>query len=245
MKNRVILFSFGIIALLLSSACSSSPGRPSAASEVIAPNQIADFNVLYTQNCAGCHGVRGRDGAAIALADPVFLAITDDATIRRTAAKGVPGTPMPAFAQSAGGPLTDKQIDVLAGGVRSWAGAKTLQETNLPSYGAQADGDPKRGAGVFQTYCSSCHGPAGGGGKAGSIVDGSFLALVSNQELRMSVILGRPALGAPDWRNDIPGRPLSEQEISDVVAWLAAQRPEIPGQPYPISVMNRTTGEIR
>ena len=50
---------------------------------------------------------------------------------------------------------------------------------------------------------------------------------------------------APDWRNDISGRPLSEQEISDVVAWLAAQRPEIPGQPYPISAMERTTGGIR
>ena len=32
----------------------------------------------------------------------------------------------------------------------------------------------------------------------------------------------RPEQGAPDWRSDIPGRPLSEQEISDVVAWLAA-----------------------
>jgi cytochrome c oxidase cbb3-type subunit 3/ubiquinol-cytochrome c reductase cytochrome c subunit len=39
-------------------------------------------------------------------------------------------------------------------------------------------------------------------------------------------------LGAPDWRGDVPGHPMSAQEISDVVAWLAAQRPKLPGQPY-------------
>jgi mono/diheme cytochrome c family protein len=245
MMNRAILFTIATIALLFSTACDSYTTRPSAASEVTSPNQIADFDVLYTQNCAGCHGVGGKDGAAIALADPVFLAIADDATIRRIAANGVPGTPMPAFAQSAGGLLTDKQIDVLVHGIRSWADAKTLQGTSLPSYAALTAGDPQRGADVFRTYCSSCHSPDGSGGKAGSIVDGSFLALVSDQELRMNVIVGRPALGAPDWRNDIAGRPLSEQEISDVVAWLAAQRPEIPGQPYPISAMDRTTGGIR
>jgi len=30
--------------------------------------------------------------------------------------------------------------------------------------------------------------------------------------------------GLPDWREDIPGQPLTPQHISDVVAWLAARR---------------------
>jgi hypothetical protein len=63
-------------------------------------------------------------------------------------------------------------------------------------------------------------------------VDGSYLALVSDQNLRTTVIVGRPDMGAPDWRGDLPGKPLSEQDVSDVVAWLAAQRPLFPGQPY-------------
>jgi cytochrome c oxidase cbb3-type subunit III len=29
----------------------------------------------------------------------------------------------------------------------------------------------------------------------------------------------------PDWRNRIPNHPMSNQDISDVVAWLASQRP--------------------
>jgi hypothetical protein len=56
---------------------------------------------------------------------------------------------------------------------------------------------------------------------------------VSNQSLRTTVIVGRPELGAPDWRGNVPGRPMSDEEVSDVVAWLVAQRPEVPGQPYP------------
>lgn len=245
MSAKTLCLSLASGLLLVCGACSNSPGRPRAGSEVIAPNQIGDFKVLYSQNCAGCHGPGGQGGAAIALADPVFLAIADDAAIRRTAANGVPGTPMSAFAQSAGGPLTDKQIDVLVSGVRSWASPLAFRDATLPSYKAQAAGDPQRGAGVYRAYCSSCHGVDGRGGKASSIVDGSYLALVSDQDLRMSVILGRPGLGAPDWRGDIPGRPLSEQQISDVVAWLVAQRPAIPGQPYQTSSMNRATGGVQ
>ena len=97
----------------------AGPSQPD--SKVLPPDQLLDFKALYAQNCAGCHGSRGSRGAAIPLADPVFLAIADDDAIRRTASNGVPGTPMPAFAQSAGGMLTDKQIDAIVGGIRSWA----------------------------------------------------------------------------------------------------------------------------
>jgi len=74
-----------------------------------------------------------------------------------------------------------------------------------------------------------------GGNKASSIVDTAYLALVSDQELRTIVIAGRPELGAPDWRGDVEGRPMSAEEISDVVAWLSSHRAQFPGQPYTIS----------
>ena len=245
MKPVRYLCASAALGVMLLSSCSSPPGQPQKGSETLAPNEVLEFGTLYTENCAGCHGAEGRGGAAIALADPVFLAIADDAVIRRTATNGVPGTPMSAFAQSAGGMLTEKQIDALVRGIRSWAKPDALRGVTAPSFAAQAAGDPQRGANVYRTYCSSCHGVDGRGGKATSIVDGSYLALVSDQELRLNVILGRPAQGAPDWRGDIPGRPMSEQEISDVVAWLAAQRPAIPGQPYPNSAMDRGTGVVR
>ena len=246
MKHQPILVTLAIVALLACGACGSFSGvhRPELA--VVPPSQVVDFNALYGQNCAGCHGVGGKGGAAVALANPVFLAIADDTVIRRIASNGVPGTPMPAFAQSAGGMLTERQIDALVRGIRSWAKPNALRDTTPPPYAAPAPGDAQRGADAYRTYCFSCHGADGrGGSKASSIVDGSYLTLVSDQQLRTIVIAGRPELGAPDWRGDVEGRPMSPQDISDVVAWLSSQRPKFPGQPYPTVSINRVNGGSR
>jgi len=233
--------------LLLTTACSTpdiARGRPSANSISIPPDKVTDFSVLYARNCAGCHGADGRGGAAIGLGDPVYLAIADDATIRRVTAGGVPGTSMPAFAQASGGMLTDAQIDAVVSGIRTrWARPGVLHGAIAPPYAAQNPGDSKRGAGVFAVYCASCHGTDGRGGKASSVVDGSYLGLVSDQGLRTIVITGRPELDAPDWRGDVPGQPMSPQDVSDVVAWLAGQRPQFPGQPYSSAV--KREGGIR
>jgi mono/diheme cytochrome c family protein len=212
------------------------PDRPRVEPPFKAPDEILDFDALYAQNCSGCHGNNGRNGPATPVGDRTYLAIADDSVIRRATANGVSGTPMPPFAQSAGGMLTDKQVEVLVNGIRNrWATPRTQTGIGLPPYSA-AMGDPSRGAKAFSVYCASCHGENGTGGpKASSIVSGSFLALTSDQGLRTSVIVGHPEFGFPDWQNDMPGHPMSGQEISDVVAWMAAQRPKYPGQPYAVS----------
>jgi cytochrome c oxidase cbb3-type subunit 3 len=240
----LILPALGLCAIGLW-GCAGAPGRPGPGSVTIDPDEIADFGILYGQNCAGCHGLDAKGGAAIALGDPVYLAIADDSTLRRATASGVPETSMPAFAKSQGGMLTDKQIDIIVHGIRErWSKPDALRDANPPPYSSATPGDPSRGADIYTTYCSSCHGPGGRGGqKASSIVDGSFLALVSNQELRTIVIVGRPDLGAPDWRGNMPGNTMSAQDVSDVVAWLASLRPKFPGEPYPTA--DKSTGEIR
>jgi cytochrome c oxidase cbb3-type subunit III len=245
MKRQATFVTFALFAVMLCVSCSSAPGRPGPDSEVIPPDQIMEFDVLYASNCSACHGANGKGGAAVSLSDPVFLAIADDTAIRRVATDGVPGTPMPAFARSAGGMLSDKQINAIVSGIRSWVKPDALGGASPPPYAVQAAGDPQHGADVYTTYCSACHGPDGKGGKkASSIVNGSYLALVSDQDLRTNVIVGRPESGAPDWRGDVPGRPMSAQEISDVVAWMAAQRPKFPGQPYPKTSMDRAAGGL-
>jgi cytochrome c oxidase cbb3-type subunit 3 len=240
----LILGTLGLSAFAVC-GCVSAPGRPASGDTPIVPSEILDFNALYGANCAGCHGDNGKGGAAIAIADPVYLAIADDAVLRRATADGIPGTSMPAFAQSAGGMLTDKQVDVIVHGIRkNWAQPDAVHGANLPSYSSSESGDPSRGSFVYGEYCSSCHGAGGRGGQnASSIVDGSFLALLTDQELRTIVIVGRPDLGAPDWRGNIPGKPMSPQDVSDVVAWLASQRRKFPGQPYPNSA--KFMGDVR
>jgi cytochrome c oxidase cbb3-type subunit 3 len=234
MMREMLLAPWILVPLLATAACGTrdgAPVRPPADSQVIPPIKITDFSLLYAKNCAGCHGRDGKGGPAMALGDPLYLAIADDATITRVTSDGVPGTAMPAFAQHSGGMLTDGQIDAIVRGMRGrWAKPDVLRDADPPPHAAQGSGDPKRGSTVFGTYCSSCHGADGRAGRrASSIVDGSYLALVSDQNLRTFVIVGRPEMGAPDWRGDLPGKPMSPDDVSDVVAWLAAQRPPAAG----------------
>lgn len=228
MKNSITLLVLLALTPVAICGCNSAPGRPALDSQVLPPDKVLNFDTLYQQNCAGCHGAQGKGGAAIGLASPVYLAIADDASIRRVTAEGVKGTAMPAFAQNSGGMLTDEQIKAIVSGIRSrWATPLPLEVT--PHYSVLASGDPTRGGETYNTYCLSCHGAAGRGGlRAGSIVDESYLTLVSDQYLRTIVITGRPEMGAPDWRGNVPGKPMSEQDVSDVVAWLSAQRPKAP-----------------
>lgn len=238
---RILLVAIACGAAAVAIGCNALPGRPSATTTK-APDKVLDFDTLYAQSCAGCHGRHGQGGAAIALDSPVYLAVADDSVLRRVISRGVPGTPMPAFARSAGGALSDAQVSALVGGIRKWARAGAPK--GVPPYAAHSAGDAERGGKAFQTFCSSCHGSEGDGGvKAGSVVDPSYLALVSDQYLRTVVIVGRPKLGAPDWRADVPGRPMTDQEVTDVVAWLEAHRARYPGQPYPARRNATTKGE--
>ena len=224
-----------LAALLLCAGC-RPPGKPTEADVELKPDEVRDFAILYRQNCAGCHGQDGKGNTTLALANPIYWSIASDDTIRHVIASGVRGSLMPSFAKSAGGTLTDQQIQILVGEMRAnWAKVK---ESGAPPYAATEPGNAVSGAASYGTFCAGCHGPEGKGTKKGSsIVDDSFLALVSDQALRTTIIAGRPDIGHPDWRNCVSNRPMAPQEITDVVAWLVAQRKTNPGQPYPTNAL--------
>jgi mono/diheme cytochrome c family protein len=240
MNLRSISISLMTMAAALAVAgCKDVPGRPEAVAT--RPDQVLDFAVLYKQNCAGCHGEEGKSGAAISLANPVYLAVAGTNAIQKATANGVHGTLMPAFAESQGGMLTDQQIAVLAQGLESrWGKANALGGQTAPPYASSSDGDPTQGQAAFATFCASCHGADGTGLKrnqlhTGSLVDSAYLALISDQGLRSLIIAGQPNDGMPDWRSDMTGagsRAMTDKEITDVVAWLASHRVATPGQPY-------------
>jgi cytochrome c oxidase cbb3-type subunit 3/ubiquinol-cytochrome c reductase cytochrome c subunit len=214
-----------------------APGKPGPEPEVVRPEQVLEFATLYKQNCAACHGENGRRGLDVSLANPVYLALAGKDALVNATAKGVPGELMPAFAKSHGGTLTDQQIEILAEGMQTrWGHPQLLAGLNPPPYAATGPGDAATGEAAFASYCARCHGgnanQSGQATVAGPVTDPSFLALISDQGLRTAILSGRPEDGMPDWRG-FGQRPLSDREVTDLVAWLAAQRKAAPGQPYP------------
>jgi cytochrome c oxidase cbb3-type subunit 3/ubiquinol-cytochrome c reductase cytochrome c subunit len=219
MRRSLFASLITILAMLSMLSC-AAPGQHAAEQEVIRPGDVTDFRLLYAQNCSGCHGANGQGALSVAIGKPAYLAIADDATIRRVTEKGTPGTAMPAFSQSAGGFLTDVQIDILVRGIRAWSRPGSLIDSRPPAYAASLTGNAARGQDAFAKYCSSCH--AAGGSGARVIADSSYLALVTDQHLRTVTIIGMPNLGMPDWRGH--ATPLSDADVTDVVAWLAMHR---------------------
>jgi cytochrome c oxidase cbb3-type subunit III len=216
------------------------PGTPNPANRPQAPDQDVSFESLYSLNCAGCHGADGELGPAPPLNDPTFLAIIPADELDRVVRNGRPGTPMPGFAQAAGGTLTDEQVKAIVDGLRKHWGDASIDAASLPPYlltkveGVQsAPGSRERGAQIFERACATCHGTNGAGVKRDGMVASAinvpaFLALISDQALRRIVITGRHDLGMPSYEHDdgrpLDFEPLTPAEIDDLVALLADWR---------------------
>jgi mono/diheme cytochrome c family protein len=207
-----------VSAFLCAAGCVDHEGPPPL------PGQLTDFKLLYSQNCSGCHGADGKRGAGRPINNPLFLAFIPKTELRRIIEHGVPGTAMPVFAHSEGGNLYPKQVDALVNGIeQSWAKPVSLGGAAFPPYSdAATPADAASGKRLFLQYCFACHGP---GAPTGRVDTPEYLALVSNQWLRNSIVAGRSDLGMMDWRFLARGHALANQDIDDLVAYLASKRP--------------------
>ena len=226
-RGNPILSLISLTLLISGAGCHRRIGQPSDREELMRPEDVVSFNRLYEQNCSACHGVNGSAGPALDLANSEYQALVDDESLRRWITSGMPGTQMPAFAESAGGFLTPQQVDALVAGMRSRWAHPDRNVTEMPAYSSNAIGIVEQGHRIFQVNCSSCHQQG-----QQKITDSSYLALVSDQTLRTIIIAGRPDLGHPDWKQVRPGQPLTDQNVSDIVAYLHSLRSDTPGQPY-------------
>jgi cytochrome c oxidase cbb3-type subunit III len=216
------------------------PGKPNPADRPRLPDQVVSFDQLFATNCVGCHGVNGERGPAPPLNNPLFVAIVPEDDLLNVIRHGRSDTPMPPFAQEWGGTLTDKQIKILAEGIRTkWKSDKSAAES-LPPYAAihnlnllGATDDVKRGEELFARACATCHGDQGKGVKSTGKIENAinvpaFLALISDQAVRRTIICGRQDLGMPTFA-DGKGRPndfkpLTSDEIDALVALIAHWR---------------------
>jgi cytochrome c oxidase cbb3-type subunit 3 len=223
-----------LVCLFLLAGC-DLPGRPDPAHRPKKSEEIVDFDALYQKNCAGCHGADGKLGPGPPLNDPLFVDLVPEAVIEEVISTGRPGTPMPAFEQFWGGPLTARQVEVLAAGIKSNWGSRSPDRAKAPPYLAPdtETGSLEAGRQVFSRACAGCHGTHGQGGehggrRIGAINEPAFLELISDQALRRYVITGRPDLGMPNYagREGRPAafQPLTSQEVADLVTLLASWR---------------------
>ncbi len=225
-----VRWSFLLLVAIAAGCARTSPQR--GGRRPVPADRVLDFASLYARNCAGCHGADGQFGPAPPLDDPLFLAIVPDEVLSMIVAEGRPGTPMPAFSRNSGGPLTDEQVRALAGGIKSrWASGRS--GPSPPAYspaGGRAKGDPARGRQVFARACAPCHGEEGRGGedKVGPINDPAFLALISDQAIRRTIITGRRDLKMPDFagKDGRPDdfKPLTPTDVADLVELLSTWR---------------------
>jgi len=212
------------IFLILTTAC-SPPGEPGPQSEEIAAP--SDFKNLYAGNCSGCHGADGRKGPGRVLNDPLYLNFAPKESIRHILVYGRPGSLMPPWAKSQGGPLSDADITTLVDGMENdWKKPFDPHGSAIPSYdGAGLTGDPANGKKLFARNCYACHAK---GGVAGPINDASYLSLSTNQNLRTSIVVGRPdfpKLPMPNYTILNSGHALKDQDVADLVSYLSSLRP--------------------
>ena len=231
-------------AVALGAAGCHPPGKPGFRPETMRPDQTLQFNVLYKSNCSACHGDQGLNGAGLPMDNPVYLAWAGHDRLVQIVSNGIPNTLMPAFAYSGGGFLSDQQVENIVNGMIShWGKSGASDAANTPGYTPSSKGDVAAGKTAFQMHCARCHGDEGQGpspgaskpahAATGSIVDPTFLSLASDQGLRDIVVSGLPGEGMPDWRGGRTAQPMTDKDVTDVVAWLTSHRVQSPGQPFP------------
>jgi len=169
---------------------------------------------LYARYCALCHGTNGEGYAAdnaTRLNGQELLRTASDTFLTLAIALGRTETPMAAYLDDLGGPLSEAQIGTLVNFLREWQ-----REPTLALDDARIEGDPERGSLTYSENCASCHGTlAEGSAHAQSLNRWAFLSEASDGFLRHAIERGRS--GTPMLAY---GEKLEGGSIDDVVAFL-------------------------
>ena len=202
----------GAALLLMVAGCNQMPGTPKPGIEVPRPDSVTDFATLYGENCAGCHGKDGQNGASLDLANPLYQAWVDDATLHKVIAE------RRTWHADARLRTRSRRIsDGCTGGRPGARHAHRLAEIRSPEW-SDAPAIPGCSSGRCRARTDCLSGRlrplprTGPGQNHRSHISG---ALVNDQSLRTIIIAGRPDLSHPDWRSDIAGRPLTDDEVTE------------------------------
>lgn len=180
---------------------------------------------LYADNCAVCHGVEGEGRVGVTLAKD-WPSIRPDIQVRTTIENGIENSPMIAWSQKNGGPLSDEDIDALVAYILSWetGGFRTIPATATPvpreiiTPVPGVEGDPNQGAVLYDQNCAVCHGP-NGQGRIGATLAKAWPAIRPDLRIKTTISEGIENSAMPAW-SQVYGGPLQEREIDDITSFV-------------------------
>jgi mono/diheme cytochrome c family protein len=180
---------------------------------------------LYAENCAICHGPNG-EGRVGATLSKDWPSIRPDLSVKMTIERGVPGSPMPAWSQANGGPLTDDEIEVLTLYILSWETGGLPELSPTPTFAPrppitplpEVEGDPNRGAVLYAENCAVCHGPDGEG-RVGVKLAKAWPTIRPDLSVKTTIERGVPGSPMPAW-SQAYGGPLTDKDIHDIAAFV-------------------------
>ena len=167
----------------------------------------------YDTFCGLCHGYDGEGylaPQANALANQQFLAASTDDFLRHAIIYGRPTTKMSPWGEEVGGPLNDRDVELIIQHMRTWQTLPAAQIHDMVIEGIPEDGKP-----LYDQLCASCHGATGEGESALSLNNPTFLESVSDGFLLHALQEGRQGTTMASYR-DI----LTEEEMYDIVAYI-------------------------
>jgi mono/diheme cytochrome c family protein len=189
--------------------------------------------LVYARNCVGCHGDRGEGASGPALSNPNFLRFASDGYLMATMALGRRGTEMRPVKR---GPqsilsLSSDEVNDLIAFLRSWeydppfgreAGERIAHRFVVPW-------DLARGAELFRSNCSGCHGEEGRGSWAPELNNEGFLAAATDGFLQATIVRGRTGTAMRPFGAGAHGlTDLTSQDVDDIVAYMRGWATETP-----------------
>jgi mono/diheme cytochrome c family protein len=181
---------------------------------------------VYHQFCLACHGEGsyGRWDKTFRRFIPAIRGASLQVTAGRAYLEaqiklGRPGTQMPAWDRQAGGLLPEEinaVLDYLQPAAVRHGPASVTRALAIPP-----QGDPARGAALFTSYCSGCHGPAGHRGVAPEIANPVFQQAASDEFIVTTIRNGRRGTAMPSFQPQVQGaRALSDADLGDLLAFI-------------------------
>lgn len=182
-----------------------------------------DPAALYARYCALCHA-EDRAGYAAdhapSLRSPELLSASQGRALSAAIAYGRPGTPMAAFLDVQGGPLSPPQIRAL----HDWLVGDVAP---LPLPPTPIEGDERRGAAVYAERCAACHGAEGEGLTAPALSNPVYLATHSDAQIRDAIARGRTGTPMMAFADQ-----LDAATLDDLTAFLRSRaEPWVPPRP--------------